>query len=151
MKKPALPLVALAWLAVACGGGGGTQAASPTAPTAQTTSPSATPSTSPSPSPTPTCLPDGTTLHLTAKGISFSTDCLAVKAGTAFAIVFSNKDGIGIHHNVDIALEDGTSVFYGNPILGGKVTYHVQALDAGVYPFQCDIHPSAMQGTLVVR
>jgi plastocyanin len=148
MKKPALPLFAFAFalLATACGGGGGPQAASPATSTAP---PSATLSTTPSLSPTPACLPGGTTLNLTAKDVSFSTDCLAVKSGTAFAIVFTNKDGVA--HNVDITLEDGTSVFKGDLVTSKTVTYRVPTLAAGIYPFLCDIHPSIMQGTLVVR
>ena len=31
------------------------------------------------------------------------------------------------------------------------VTYHVVALVAGTYYFHCDVHPTAMQGTFVVK
>jgi len=44
------------------------------------------------------------------------------------------------------------SLFQGQIVIGRTtVTYHVGALVAGTYYFHCDVHPTAMQGTFVVK
>ena len=139
-----LPTIGVALIAAACGGGGNTTA----------------PSTPPAPAPTaaaPTtaapaaCRPSGGQLELTAKGIQYDKDCLAVTANQAFTIRFNNKSP-GIPHNVAIkSLDLFTGYFSGEVIKGVKsIEYHVKALPAGTYRFRCDVHPSDMKGTLVV-
>src|SRR5437867_404991 len=39
-----------------------------------------------------TCSPSGTTLQLVAKSLAFDATCLAVPAGQAFTVAFSNQD-----------------------------------------------------------
>jgi len=97
----------------------------------------------------PDCTPSSTTLQIAAQNIAFDTSCLAVKAGTAFKIVFDNKDA-GILHNVSIY--DGTTPLLQQPPKPGPdvVTYSVGALTAGTYKFQCDVHPTTMFGTFIV-
>ncbi|HEU4673872.1 MAG TPA: cupredoxin domain-containing protein [Candidatus Limnocylindrales bacterium] len=72
----------------------------------------------------------------------------SVTAGTAFGLVFENRDGAP--HNVAIASDGGFSsvVFRGDVVTGSTVTYQVPALAAGTYWFRCDVHPD-MTGTLV--
>ena len=44
------------------------------------------------------------------------------------------------------------SLFQGQIVIGPTtLTYHVGALAAGTYYFHCDVHPTAMQGTFVVK
>ena len=94
----------------------------------------------------------------TAKNIAFDTKCLAAPAGQGFTIDFENQDA-GVPHNVDVyaAAPPGGSHLAGakdasDVLIGpGKTTYDVQSLKAGTYYFQCDIHPTQMFGTFVVK
>jgi cytochrome c oxidase subunit 2 len=90
--------------------------------------------------------------------IKFDTDCLSAPANQAFSIDFNNQDQ-GVPHNVDVYSKDPTQ---GGTHLGGatspadtvtgvaSTTYQVDALPAGNYYFQCDVHP-VMNGTFVVK
>jgi len=105
----------------------------------------------------PSCSPAGTTLKVVARGLTFDTSCLAAPANTAFAIDFNNQDA-SIPHNVHIFTDDplanpsARSLFAGDLVTGPKaVTYQVNALPAGTYFFHCDVHPTQMKGTFVVR
>jgi cytochrome c oxidase subunit 2 len=106
------------------------------------------------------CQPAGTELKIAAvPTIKFDTDCLAAPAGQGFTLEFDNKDQPGIPHNVDIYSKDPTQ---GGEHLGGAdgiqdtisapdtTTYEVEALDAGNYYFQCDVH-TGMNGDFVVK
>lgn len=114
--------------------------------------PTVSPSTPPSGGET-ACAPAGNTLHLSAMNAAFDTDCLAVHAGSPFKIVFDNMDP-GVPHNVSIYTDEtaAQALFTGELLTGpGKITYAVDALDAGTYFFRCDVHPTTMTGTFVVR
>lgn len=84
---------------------------------------------------------------LTAANQQFDKSELAVPANVGFDLVLHNNDSI--QHNVSIYSDEGHSqrVFGGDIANGGVHVYHVQALAAGTYYFQCDIHP-AMKGTI---
>jgi cytochrome c oxidase subunit 2 len=101
----------------------------------------------------PQCEPSGDTVKLAAKNIHFDTDCLAAPADTAFTLEFDNEDQ-GVPHNVGI-YQDKTAaklLFTGAVFAGPKVMdYKVPALKAGSYFFRCDVHPTAMFGTLVAK
>jgi plastocyanin len=120
------------------------------------------PSVSPQPTATGTelpCQPSGTTLQVTAQGTAFDKNCLAAPAGEAFSIDFTNNDA-GLPHNVDIytanPLTAGGTHLAGatdasDTIIGpAQTTYQIDPLDAGIYFFQCDVHPTSMFGTFVV-
>jgi nitrite reductase (NO-forming) len=99
------------------------------------------------------CEPDGTKLSIVAKGAVFTTDCLAAPAGKAFTITFDNADP-GVPHNVSIYTDDSASqaLFTGDLVSGPKkIVYEVPALDPGTYFFRCDVHPTTMTGTFVVK
>jgi plastocyanin len=129
--------------AVSCGGGGAAQG--PTA--AKSSSPTIAPPVVAS----PTCPPARVSLQLSAKGLRFDADCLAVPAGTAFKVEFRNGDA-GVPHNLGIHDQNITRTFFKGDVVTGveDVTYRVPALKAGTYLFHCDIHPNVMNGTLVV-
>jgi plastocyanin len=108
------------------------------------------------PSPTASCSPTGTTVKVAAKGIAFDTKCLAAPANTPFKIVFENQDA-NIPHNVDIYKDSSTSQHLGGAtgpgdIVSGPttITYNVDPLPAGIYYFQCDVHPQPMNGAFIV-
>jgi Cupredoxin-like domain len=103
------------------------------------------------------CSPSGTSLKLTAQSIQFSTSCLAAPANKAFTILFNNQDA-NTPHNVAIFSADPTShpdakvLFRGDLVTGvASSTYQVAAIPAGSYFFHCDVHPTIMTGTFVVK
>jgi len=103
-----------------------------------------------------TCSPQGTSLNLLARTTTFDTDCLAAPGNTAFTIALDNQDA-GVPHSVSIFSSNptvdanATELFKGKIITGPtQVTYHVHALAPGRYFFECAVHPTQMNGTLVV-
>ena len=105
----------------------------------------------------PACSPSGTSLKLTAQNIQYSAACLAAPANQAFTIAFNNQDA-NTPHNVAIFSADPTShpdaqvVFRGGLVTGvASTTYQVPAVPAGTYFFHCDVHPTIMTGTFVVK
>jgi plastocyanin len=87
--------------------------------------------------------------QITASGEKFDAEELHAPANEGFEIVLFNRDSES--HNLSIYSDASHSQrVFGGAITGsGTKVYHVQALAAGTYYFQCDIHP-AMKGTLVV-
>lgn len=91
-------------------------------------------------------------LHVTAQNVKFDQTTLTAPAGQPFTIVFDNKDAVP--HN--IAIFDSsklTTLFFRGKIFTGpgSQTYSVPALQPGTYYFHCDVHPTTMNGTLVVK
>jgi plastocyanin len=99
------------------------------------------------------CAPNGTALTITAPGLSFDKNCLAVPAGQAFTVTLNNQQN-GIAHNFLISTAfapASPTLFNGQPITGpGTTIYDVGALNAGTYSFECSIHPALMHGTFIV-
>lgn len=94
-------------------------------------------------------------LSVTAANVAFDTDTLTLTAGEPTTISFSNDDSqphnIAIYPTADDASAKSNALFQGEVIEGGaSIDYEVGALEAGEYPFQCDIHP-AMAGTTLVE
>jgi plastocyanin len=127
----AIALIAI--VAIACGGGGATNA-----PASAAASPTAGSS-----------APAGTGLTVVAKDLAFDTTALTAKADTAFTIDFDNQDSAP--HNIAIKDATGAAQFKGEVFPGpAKKTYDVPALKAGSYTFWCEVHPN-MTGTLTVQ
>jgi plastocyanin len=124
------------------------------APSASPTSmPSMSPSASATGSAPAACSPQGTALKITAQNVVFDKSCLAAPANTPFKILFVNMD-TGTPHNVSIFTDASAakSLFTGALVVGPKtITYQVPALSAGTYYFRCDVHPTQMFGTFVVK
>ena len=102
---------------------------------------------------TPAPVPSGTSLQLTAKGITYLTTSLETAANAPFSIVFKNEDPAGTVHDVEIRAADGTVIKKQPTTDGGQTsTYVYEALPAGTYTFICSIHPiPQMTGTLTVK
>lgn len=99
-----------------------------------------------------TCTANGTALQIAAFDNTYDKDCLAVPADQAFTIEFTNEDR-GIPHNVslyDTSTGTERTLFKGDTINGGTITYTVPAQPAGQYVFRCDPHPEFMVGNFLV-
>lgn len=134
---------------------GGCKASQPPATTTQstTTTPvSSNPATAPS-STTPN--QQSVTINLVAKNISFDMKEITVPAGAVVTVIFKNED-TGVTHNFavyqNLAGGQTKSVFVGDIITGpNTITYHFSAPAAGnSYFFECDLHPTMMNGTFTV-
>ncbi len=102
-------------------------------------------------------MPHGASLQLKAlAGQSFDAKCLAAPADAPFTIAFENvrQAMFGPPHNFSIYTDaTATEALFRGKILqnGGKTVYQVDAIPAGVYLFQCDLHPAIMNGVFVVK
>ncbi|MGH3422085.1 MAG: cupredoxin domain-containing protein [Streptosporangiaceae bacterium] len=99
------------------------------------------------------CSPNGTSLQITSQSLAFNKKCLAAPANTPFTITLKNDDN-GVAHDVSIYTNSSASdkLFGGQMVTGpGTVTYHVPAQQPGTYFFRCDVHPTQMTGTFVVK
>jgi len=86
---------------------------------------------------------------ITAQGIAFDRQQLAVPAGRPFQLLFENREGAP--HNVTIYDEAGQPLFVGEIFGGpGSRTYDVPAIPTGTYRFRCDVHPE-MAGEVTAR
>jgi len=93
------------------------------------------------------------TVNETAGQLTFGSTTLQAPANTTFDLVFDNQ-APGVAHNVAIYTNSSAStvLFRGAIVTGVKtVTYHVPALKPGTYFFRCDVHPTQMTGTFVVK
>ncbi|MEO8477515.1 MAG: cupredoxin domain-containing protein [Actinomycetota bacterium] len=133
----------------ACGDGG-EQAQSTPSSSSESTAPSVT-SEPPTATPAPTCPGrPSTEITLRVRHIAFPVECLLVPAGEPWRIDLVNQTEV--NHNVAIETSESEAVFIGELAYpGDAIAYRIEPLDAGVYVFQCDIHPKDMTGTLVVE
>ncbi|MBA3552084.1 MAG: cupredoxin domain-containing protein [Actinobacteria bacterium] len=89
---------------------------------------------------------------LAANGIAFDVSELTVPGGGDVTITFDNMEAVP--HNVAVYTDQSASeaIFTGEVITGPtSVDYTFAAPDPGEYFFRCDIHPTEMQGTLIVE
>jgi plastocyanin len=93
----------------------------------------------------------GGEVTLAAQNLAFDSQELQIPADTAFTLVFNNQEAQP--HNVSIleSQGSGTALFRGEVVTGPKETeYKVDAIPAGEYYFQCDVHPN-MSGTVAAE
>jgi plastocyanin len=102
---------------------------------------------------TPTASGEGVVVTVVATSpLRWDTPELTAPAQQEFTLVFDNQDS-SAPHNVVIQGPGGTLVDIGDttPFTGpGQREYTVPPLDPGEYPFICQVHPTAMVGTLTV-
>jgi plastocyanin len=92
----------------------------------------------------------GDSVSIVAEGVKFTTTEVSAPANKDFTIAFDNRDP-STPHDVDILGPDGSKLFDGAAVTGPKQeSYHVKALAAGSYKFECSIHPTLMTGTIKV-
>jgi cytochrome c oxidase subunit 2 len=99
------------------------------------------------------CPEDTTPGQIAADKIAFDKPCLTARAGRPFTLAFNNKEPVP--HNVSIfkgADANSGVAFVGETFNGPRtVQYQVPALEAGRHFYRCDVHPTAMTGTLVAK
>ncbi|HXF50188.1 MAG TPA: cupredoxin domain-containing protein [Dehalococcoidia bacterium] len=132
----------------------GNETPTPSATAAPVEAPAPTQAPAPSPTPAPPTAPPEpmaaspagpVSLTVVARGIRFEQTELTVDAGAQVTLTFDNQDAVS--HNVDIVGVAKTDIFAGP----GQATITFTAPPPGTYAYRCDVHPGAMQGTLVVR
>lgn len=137
----------------------GEASGSPAASERPTEEPSAEPTETTEPSETPEATgsaePGGLTITapVGASVTGFDPKELVSSPGLRFTITFDNQD-TGVPHNFVLKNPDGANVDIGDTAFfnGPETrTYKVPALDAGEYPFVCEVHPNSMTGVLTVK
>jgi len=92
-------------------------------------------------------------VQITAHNLAFDQRTVNAPAGKPFTLTFDNE-APGVPHNVSIYTNASatTALFKGALVTGPKtIDYHVGGLQPGSYFFRCDVHPTLMTGTFVVR
>ena len=91
---------------------------------------------------------------LSANNIKFDQSTITVAAGSTVDIHFTNND-VGIQHNFSVYTDSSatTAIFQGKTITGpSSIDYVFPApTKPGNYFFRCDVHPTQMTGTFVVK
>lgn len=90
-------------------------------------------------------------VQLAAENTTFSREEITLAADTEVEIRLDNNDR-DIQHNLTILGQDPSQpIFRGQLVTGvATVTYSFHAPGPGEYRFQCDVHPTQMQGTVRV-
>jgi plastocyanin len=123
----------------------------PPSSTTPTTTSTSTPTTTAT-STTTTAAGQPVTINLIAQNIAFDQNTLTVAAGAKVTINFTNKDNVP--HNFALYTDSSasTTIFKGNIITNSSTTYTFTAPSTpGTYFFRCDVHPTSMTGSFIVK
>ena len=125
LLRGALVVGALAALTVACSPSAGSSSAAPSGPA---------------------------DVSIAARDLAFNPASATVPAGRSFTIAFDNQEAAP--HNIQISRDPSFAanqiLFTGEIVSSQKINYDVPALDAGTYPFRCEVHPN-MLGTFTAQ
>ncbi|HXF57206.1 MAG TPA: cupredoxin domain-containing protein [Actinomycetota bacterium] len=92
-------------------------------------------------------------ITLVAQELAFDQAELTVTAGARVQLTLDNRDQ-GVPHNFALYTDESASqaIFVGE-VFAGPATreYTFEAPEPGTYFFRCDVHPTQMTGTFVVR
>ena len=159
----AIAIAATAAVAAACGGGGGyggSSVPSATAPGGAAVAPTSanggsTPLAGGQPGATPTAATGSSSgsmqLTVVASNTSFDKTSLNATAGEV-KFTLNNKDGIAHNLHVFKGNDDtGQSIGMTQIEAGPVQNSFTVNLAPGTYHYQCDVHPTQMHGTLVVK
>ncbi len=142
-----LTLLGVAVLAVACITAGCTAPEGNATPTAGETPPTQTEAMNATES-------RSVTVDLVAENIAFDKSTITVPAGAEVTVNFDNRDA-GIPHNFAVYETSQASepIFVGDIITGPALTTYTFTApgEPGTYYFQCDPHPTTMNGDFIVQ
>ncbi len=98
------------------------------------------------------CPAASVTLTIVASSTKFNTDCLAGAADQSLTLSYENKDQIS-HGLVLLESHNSSDPFFRVDVFAGPKTQTITipAQKPGTYAFHCQVHPSAMSGTLIVK
>lgn len=105
------------------------------------------------------CSPTGSTITITAlpnARLAWDKDCLAVNAGQDFTVTFDNQDKDVPHSFAILASHESNQVFFttGQTVGPTKMDFTVLANKLpgpGTYHFHCEVHPTQMMGTFIIK
>jgi plastocyanin len=91
-------------------------------------------------------------LKITASNTKFDTNCLAGTANQPLTLSYENKDQT-THGLVFLESHTAAEPFFRVEVFTGPKTQSVTipAQRPGTYAFHCQVHPTAMSGTFVVK
>lgn len=93
---------------------------------------------------------DSDVITVVARNIAFDKQELDLPALTEIDLVLDNLDSAP-HNFALYRTEGGLPLFQGKVIEGHqKTTYRFTTPEAGIYHFQCDVHPAQMKGRAIV-
>jgi plastocyanin len=98
------------------------------------------------------CTTSSVTAELIAENNSFNRSTIRVLTGEKVSFIFENRDNVTHNFAVYEPSETRQVIFKGEALSGpGTITYTFTAPDEPrSYYFQCDFHPSTMNGSFVV-
>jgi plastocyanin len=106
------------------------------------------------PTPAPGTGAGGNNIDVTAASMAFDMSTITVSAGAHVTITFHNNDS-GIPHNIAFYTSSAatTVIYQGAKTTGvSTVTYTFDApATPGTYFFRCDVHPTTMTGSFIVK
>lgn len=98
------------------------------------------------------CTTSSGTAELIAENNAFNRSTIRVQTGEEVSFIFENKDNVTHNFAVYETQDAKQVIFRGDALSGpGTITYTFTAPDEpGSYYFQCDYHPSTMNGRFIV-
>lgn len=101
---------------------------------------------------TPDCSPTGANVMVVASSTQFNSACYAAPANQSFTITYDNRDTLS-HNIVILESHAATEAMFRAEIFTGPrtSTFTVPALRPGTFAFHCEVHPTLMRGTFIVK
>jgi plastocyanin len=98
------------------------------------------------------CPAASTSLKIVASNTKFDTDCLAGTADQPLTLSYENKDPI-THGFVLLESHSSAEPIFRVDVFTGPKTqsFTIPAQKPGTYAFHCQVHPTQMSGTFVVK
>lgn len=96
-----------------------------------------------------------TDITVSAQNVAFDTKTITAAAGKKITVHFDNKDSSSVDHNIAFYSDKSAkqTIYKGKVIPGGSTAdYSFKTpTKPGSYFFRCDVHPTSMFGTFVVK